>query len=223
MPAGTARADVLRAAIGCAEALPADAPERARLDALATLGGTTASDPAQPILADDRSDLYDYVVHALEDLGRKDEAARAARDWAAFLDARAADAPTPAARAVFDAHRLVAYLALGTPERAVPMLQQSERDFPDDYNPPARLAMAYLSLRRPDDALAAIQRALGRAYGPRKLRLWSLEADVLEAKNDRGAARAALREALAYAATIPLTGSYPKLREALEHRLAAMP
>ena len=222
LPPGTALADVLRAAMGCAQDLPADAPERKHLAALTTLAESVVSDASQPILADDRSDLYDYVVHALHDLGRADESRQVAQGWATFLEAQATRAPTPAARAVFDAHRLLAYLALGTPERAVPMLDQSQRDFPADYNPPARLAMAYLQLKRFDDALAAVKRALARAYGPRKLRLWSLEADIHEARKDRASARAALREALDFARTVPLTGGYPKLRDALERRLSTL-
>jgi tetratricopeptide (TPR) repeat protein len=222
MPPGTALADVLRQAMSCADGLPKAATERARLPELATLGDRVASDPAQPILADGRSDLFDYVMHAYRDLERSDDAKRIARAWAAFLEGEAQRAPTPAARAVFDAHRLLAYVALGEPQRAVPMLEQSERDFPDDYNPPARLASALLEMKRYDDALAAVKRALGRAYGPRRLRLYSLEADVYEAKKDRPGARRALEEALTFAKTTPLTGSYPKLRDMLEKRLAKL-
>ena len=222
LPPGTALADVLRAAMGCADDLPKTARERGRLTELATLGERVVTDLAQPILADDRSDLYDYVVHALRELGRADDARRVAGSWAAFLEDRAAKAPDPAARAVFDAHRLLAYLALGQPERALPMLAQSERDFPADYNPPARLATALLPMKRYDDALAAVKRALERAYGPRKLRLWSLEADVYEARKDKASAARALAEALSYARSIPLTGGYPKLRDALEKRAAKL-
>ena len=222
LPPGTALADVLRASIGCAQGLPKGAPERQRLGELAAQGEKIASDESQPILADDRSDLYDYVVQALRDVGREDEAKQVALTWATFLEDRASRAPTPVARAVFDAHRLLAYLAIDAPERAVPMLEQSERDFPSDYNPPARLTTAYLRLKRFDDAQAAVQRALALAYGPRKLRLWSLEADVYEAKKDRASARAALRQALDFAKTIPLTGAYPRLRDALERRLTTL-
>ena len=222
MPPGTALADTLRAAMSCADDLPKNAPERTRLADLADLGEKVAADLSQPILADDRSDLYDYVVAALKGMGRKDHAARVARAWSAFLDDQAARAPTPEARAVFDAHRLLAYRATGKPELAVPMLQQSERDFPDNYNPPARLGTAYLAMKRYDDALAAVKRAIDRAYGPRKLRLWALQADVYEAKGDRAAARASLRAALDFAATVQLTGGYPKLRDALEKRLTKL-
>jgi thiol-disulfide isomerase/thioredoxin len=167
MPPGTPLADVLRSALGCASDLPADAPARRHLALLVATGERVAADPTQPILADDRSDLYDYLVDALRSLGRDDEAKRLANAWVAFLDDQAARAATPGARVVFDSHRLLAYEAVGTPARAVPMLEQSERDFPDDYNPPARLGKAYLDLGRYDDAAAALERALGRAYGPR--------------------------------------------------------
>ena len=222
MPPGTPLADVLRAAIGCAADLPDQAPERARLPGLLTLGERVVSDGSQPILADDRSDLYDYVVDGLRRLGRDDEATRLASAWSAFLEDQAARAGSPAARAVFDAHRVLAYEAIGDPARAVPMLRQSERDFPGDYNPPARLGKVYFDLKRYDDSVAALERALTRAYGPRKLRLWSLEADVLVAKGDRAGARRALESALDFAATVPLTGAYPSLRDAIASRLKAL-
>ena len=223
MPAGTPLFDVLRAGLDCAASLPVGSPERATVQGLLTLAERAVSGTSTAVLADDRSDLYDYLVSALRALDRGDEAKRVAADWARFLEDEAARAPTPAARAVFDAHRLGAYLALGEPERAVPMLQESAHAFPDDYNPPARLAAAYLAMNRYDDALAAVSRALAHAYGPRKLRFWSLEADILLAKGDRAGAKDALRRAIAFARTTPLTGSYPKLRDALEKRLSEMP
>ena len=222
MPAGSPLADVLRAAIGCAEELPKDDPGRAALPALVALGERVAADPAQPILADDRSDLYATLVDGLRELGRRSEVEHLARDWATMLETEASRAATPAARAVFDTHRLLAYLAMNEPLRAIPMLAQSERDFPQDYNPPARLATAYLAARRTEEALAAIHRALALAYGPRKLRLFSVEADIHEARGDRAAARHVLREALTYANGVSLTGSYPKLRDALGARLEKM-
>jgi tetratricopeptide (TPR) repeat protein len=222
MPPGTALADVLRAAMSCAEDLPKTGPERARLPALASLGEQVALDTTQPILADDRSDLYDYVLGALKDVGKKGDVERVATEWSSFLEDQAAKAPSPEARAVFDAHRLLAYLALGKPERAVPMLQQSERDFPQDYNPPARLGTAFLAMKKYDDALSSVQHALALAYGPRKLRLFALQADVYQAKGDKPSARKSLADALDFAKSAQLTGGYPKLRDALEKRLAKL-
>lgn len=221
MPPGTALADVLRSGMECAERLPAGAPQR-RLTDLAALGAQVASDPSQPILADDRSDLYDHVVGAYRALGRDKDATRLARAWTSFLEAEAARAPSPSARAVFDAHRLLAYVALDEPRRAIPMLEQSEADFPGDYNPPARLAAAYLATRQYDAALAASRRALARAYGPRKLRLWSLQADVLVAKGDTAGARASLRAAIDFAHRLTRAESYRKQVETIQRRLDEM-
>jgi tetratricopeptide (TPR) repeat protein len=92
-------------------------------------------------------------------------------------------------------------------------------DFPADYDPPARLAAAYLAMKRYDEALVACRRALARAYGPRKLRLWSLEADILVAEGDAAGARGALQEALDFAAHTPLPASYPKQVDAIRARL----
>ncbi len=224
---GTALADVLREAFTCAESLPKEGPtaagQRAKVSSLVALGERVVGDLSQPILADDRSDLYQYVVSTLQgprSSRRRPEGSR--NPWPAFLEDQAAHAPTPAARAVFDAHRLLAYIAIGEPQRAVPMLEQSEHDFPDDYNAPARLAAAYLEVKRYDDALAAVKRALGHAYGPRKLRLWSLEADICIAKADRPGARQALEDALAFAKSIPLTREYPKFRDRLQKRLEGL-
>lgn len=218
MPPGTALADVLRSGIECAEKLPPDPPRR-RLADLATLGARVVSDPSQPILADDRSDLYDHVVSAYRALGRNEDATRLATAWTSFLEDEAARAPTPAARAVFDAHRLLAYLAIDEPRRAIPMLEQSEADFPGDYNPPARLASAYLAIKDYDAALAASKRALEHAYGPRTLRLWSLQADVLVAKGDTAGARASLQAAIDFAHRTTLPESYRKQVETIQKRL----
>ena len=85
-------------------------------------------------------------------------------------------------RDVFDAHRTEAYLALGQPERAIPVLKASAAAFPRDYNPPARLARAYLAANRLPEARAEIDRALRLVYGPRRKRLESLERDITAAE-----------------------------------------
>lgn len=222
MPPGTALADVIRSGIDCTEKLLDNPDDRARLAELATLGERVASDPSQPILADDRSDLYDYTLSAYRALDRSDSGRRLAHAWAAFLEQQAARAATPSQRAVFDAHRLLACLALGEPERAIAFLRQSEREFPDDFDPPARLATAYLAMKHFDDALAASQRALELAYGPRKLRLWSLQADVRVAMGDVAGARAALRAALDFADRVHPGVAYANEIATLTKRLAAL-
>lgn len=218
LPPSSALADVLLTALACARAAPSGSAEHGAAPELLERIREVAYDRSLPLVADDRSGLFEELVDSRKREGDARAADEAARAWAAFLEDEAAKAATPAARAVFDSHRLEAYLAMGEPERALPMLARSEADFPDDYNPPARAAAAYLAMKRWDDALAAARRARARAYGPRRLRIAALEADALEAKGDRGGAAAALRTALKEAEAGPLPGSYAKLVERLRDR-----
>lgn len=214
LPPGTSRANVVLSGLSCAVYLgAADLAAPLRAEALAIAG-----DAAAPILADDRSALFESVVEAETAFGDLAAARRAAAAWATFLEGEAARAPDPAARAVFDAHRTAAYLALGTPEKALPILERSARDFPLDYNPPARLARVLLVLGRLHDARAAIDRALSLGYGPRKLRLFLLSADIEKASGDLDAERRALEAALAHGATLPVETRPAKLLAEIEAR-----
>jgi tetratricopeptide (TPR) repeat protein len=100
------------------------------------------------------------------------------------------------------------------------MLEASERDFPQDYNPPARLAAAYQAMKEWDKALAAADRALLRIYGPRKLRVLDIKAEVLKSKGDLAGARRTLEEAVAFAEALPpgqrSEGRVAALRKKLE-------
>jgi len=162
-----------------------------------------AGDRSIPMADDDRSALYISLINAREAAGDSAGTRAAVGEWSAFLDDAAARAASPEARTVFDSHRLSAYLELGEPEKALPMLEQSERDFPGDYNPPARLAVAYRAMGRWDDALAACDRAVRLAYGPRLLRYLSLRAEILTAKGDSAAARSTLDDAIRRAEALP--------------------
>jgi tetratricopeptide (TPR) repeat protein len=153
--------------------------------------------------ADDRSGLYESLVDA-RDEAKDATAAHALREqWAAFLEGEAAKAKTPDQRAVFDPHRLTVYLGLKQPDKAIAMLEQSERDLPKDYNPPARLISAYKAAGRYDDALAASDRALKLAYGPRKVGIYRNRASVYIAKGDKENARKTLDEAIRFAESLP--------------------
>jgi len=177
------------------------------------------SDRSIPVAADDRSSVFGSLISARESLGDSAAARATTEAWAAFLEGEAARAATPEARAVFDSHRLSAYLELGEPGRAVPMLKRSERDLPDDYNPPARLAVAYLRMGKLDDALAASDRALARAYGPRKLRILLNRADILDAKHDAAGAHKTLEDALALARSMPPEQQSPSMIARIEKRV----
>jgi thiol-disulfide isomerase/thioredoxin len=215
MAPGTSRATVLATGLSCAR----DGKRDADVKKLAEAAERAAHDPDGRTIADDRSALFEELVETKKEQGDDAGAKTLAQTWARFLEREAARAPNKQARAVFDAHRLSAYLASGEPERALPMLSESERDFPEDYNPPARLARAYLVMKRLDEARAAIDRASARVYGPRSLRVFALAADIAKARSDASAERAALEQAIARTSQAILNDNQKKLRADLEKRL----
>lgn len=180
-------------------------------------------DPKIKMSADDRSGLYIALIDARDAAGDDEGEAELRMEWAAFLEKAAADAKTPEQRTVYDSHRVSAYLALSMPEKAIPMLEQSERDFPDDYNPPARLALAYKAMKEYDKALAASDRALARVYGPRKLSVLTVRADIYAEKGDAKAAKETIAQAVAYAKSLPEGQRSEGRIASLEKRLASMP
>jgi len=165
-----------------------------------------------------------FETLAAEREDAKDEAGKknVLEERAALLERAAARARTPDARAVFDSHRLGTYLDLGEPERAIAMLQASERDLPDDYNPPARLAAAYKAMKKYDEALAASDRALAKAYGPRKLGILQTRADIYKEKGDSAGARKTMEEAVQLAESLPEGQRSEKAIANLKKKLEAM-
>lgn len=200
----TSGASMAVSALGAAIALPADAP--GRTEAIAKYEAMTRQYLANPKITladDDRSGMYSTLMDARSDAKDEAGAKAAAQDWSTFLEQAAARAKTADERAVFDSHRVYAYLELGKPELAIPMLEVSEKAMPDDYNPPARLAVVYNAMKRWDDALAASARALAKAYGPRKLRSYQARSDAFAGKGDLAAARRTMDQAIAYATALP--------------------
>jgi tetratricopeptide (TPR) repeat protein len=171
--------------------------------------------------ADDVSTSYLSLIQARKDAGDPAGARKDAEAWAAFLEGQAAAAKTPEQRAVFDSHRLSAYLELQQPERAIPMLQESEKDLPDDYNPPSRLAVAYMAMKKPDEALAASNRALPKVSGPRRVQVLQRRSDIFAAKGDAAASREALEQALACAEALPAGQRSEGQIKALQKKLEA--
>lgn len=216
-------ASVASVGLDCAVGLDAGAPGRGAAIAELERGARAAlADSRLGLAADDRSGLYISLIGAREDA--KDEAGKKALagEWIALLESAAASAPTPAARAVFDSHRLSAYLEVGEPQRAIAMLDASERDFPGDYNPPARLAVAYRALKDYPRALAASDRALAKAYGPRRLGILRTRARIQDESGDRAAGRATLEATLAEAQALPPGQVSERTLAALRGEIAAL-
>jgi tetratricopeptide (TPR) repeat protein len=219
---GPAFAGASAAGLGCAVDAPESAPWRdAAIKELEPLVVESLS--LENVLADDRSSAYEMLVDLRDARGDQAGAREMAGRWMTFLESQAAAARTVEARAAFDSHRVGAALALGDPARAVPALLASERDLPEDYNPPARLAILYREMGRYDEALVESQRALDKAYGSRKLRIFDTRADIFARKGDPAAARRTLEEALAYADSLPRSQQPQALLAQLRKKLATIP
>ncbi|MCC6648889.1 MAG: thioredoxin family protein [Polyangiaceae bacterium] len=212
LPRGNHLANALTAALTAAEELG----EAERGDALMEHARALLADPSARLLDDDRSSLYEARVARLRRRGPEEATRREAEAWSRFLDARAEAAMSPASRAVFDAHRAQAYEAMGRLDKARALVEASERAFPDDYNHPARLARILRNQGELDAASAAADRALARAYGPRKLRVADLAASIERRRGDEARAGKLLDDALREIGDGPLPPGYEKLRARLK-------
>lgn len=204
--------------LGCAIDLPEGKAKTAILDTLVREGAKAVA--LEGVLPDDTSGLYEVLFSERE--AAKDEAgaAKVAGAWFTFLEGQAKKAATPGARAAFDAHRVSAALGSKQAEKMVEPLMLSEKEFPKDYNPPARLAIVYRELGKLDEGLAAIERALSKCKeGPRKLRLYDTKASLQDKKGDAAGKKKTLEEAVKYAKKLPKTQVSEKRIAALEAQL----
>jgi tetratricopeptide (TPR) repeat protein len=181
-----------------------------------------ALDPLAPMSPDDRGDAWRMVWAAEEALGNTDGAREAARERLIVLEAGARRAPNPAVASTFDGARMETLVYLGRAQEAVAFLTERERELPNDYNPPHRLASAYQALGDNANALAAIDRAIAKAWGARKARLFEKRADILVALGRNDDARATLEQALAHLGSLPDGQKKPALEAAIAKRLETL-
>ena len=198
--AGTVASTALNAAVQLPDSVPGRAAMIARYEAACR---EVLNDPNVPLVGDDRSGLYFSLEDAREAVNDSVGQRRWMDEHIAMLEREAAAAKDAEQRAVYDSHRLSLYIALGRPEAAVPMLEQSRKDFPDDYNPPQRLATAYKAMKKWPEALAASDAAMPLAYGPRQFLVLNTRADIQLGMADTTAAKATLTDALARAEKMP--------------------
>ncbi|MCA9691328.1 MAG: thioredoxin family protein [Myxococcales bacterium] len=192
---GVARpVDFARYLASCADEIPGLKNQReARAVAIERLKALTERpDPAASV--DDRADALEGLARALERQGARAASRAADEERLRIMEEAAAAASSPEVAATYDYGRANAYVALHRAPEAIAMLQQRERELPESYEPPARLADVYMKVQRWPEALSAIDRALARAYGPRRLRYLSMKAEILGEMNDRAAQIETLRE-----------------------------
>lgn len=183
--------------------LPDSLPERAATIARFEAQARSVVSEGARFAADDRSGVYFSLEAAREAVGDTAGARALMREHLAMLDREAAAATTPHQRTVFDSHRVSLAMELGTFDTVVASLLQSERDFPDDYNPPARLALAYKAMRRWEDARAASDRALERVYGPRQFVVLDARIALHRDMGDAAGVRQWVTESLRRARAMP--------------------
>jgi len=221
VPRSASRANAIAIGLGCALSLPAENPTgRELMGKLEALGREVLAPPLIDMPADDRAGLYAAMVEAREAAGDEAGKKALANEWLTFLEAEAAKAPNAEARTVFDSQRMSAALVLEEPMRVVPAIEQSEKDLPQDYNPPARLANLYRRLGRLNEALAASDRAVAKVQGSRRLRVLSDRAAIQVDMGQKDAAVRTLQEAIDYAKTLSEAQVSKRQVEALEKKLA---
>ena len=172
-------ADYCYVLLACAQNLR-DGPDResARAAAIARLR-TLVDQPPFDASIDDQADALAILADALRERG-DDAGFRAMHEKRlALMEGAAARAPDPQTASTFDYGRAKSYVALGRGDQAIAMLVEREAQLPDAYEPPARLADVLLDVGRHEEALAAIDRALMHAYGPRRLRYLDTKATIL--------------------------------------------
>jgi len=212
--------DFLATADGCAQRMPAGDPKVAqlreksieRLKWLLALAGA-------PLSADDRSDAQSSLKDFLDAAGRHEEAVQVMRARAKVLEDAAASAPDATIASTFDAHRTETYLYLKEPQKAEQLLSEREKQMPDDYNPPARLARVLLEEGKLSEAEAAVDRALAKmTRGQRRIGVLGLKARILEKQGKPTVA--VVQEQLEVFRELPKTQRSPEQEAQLQKKLA---
>jgi tetratricopeptide (TPR) repeat protein len=114
-------------------------------------------------------------------------------------------------------------MQLGRSEQALALLTARERALPDDYNPPHYLARVYRDLKRFDEGLAAVERALEKLEGPRRAGILGVKVDLLSGLDRRDEARLALEAQLAAYRALPEGQKQPSREASVAARLASFP
>lgn len=211
MRSPTARLYAAQSALVCAaEATPLEAESvRERADSLRKYMDDET-------LGDDRSDAFRSLIFAANRLGDHESEKALANAWLEHLESEVRRAPSKRAQSVYDAHRVTAWMSLGRYQEARALLESRERDFPEDYNHPARLARVLDAMGATRAAVQATARALEHAYGPRRLGIHEDHVRLLEKLGRREEALAHVHRALKEAKTRHYDHARPRAVEALE-------
>jgi tetratricopeptide (TPR) repeat protein len=218
--ASVSAVDFCSYALGCAEAAPAADPLAAsvRKAAEQTLSGICLAE-ASELTPDDQADGCANLAEARTALGNATGAKEALQQRLSILQRAQAGKPDAIAVAL-DWALTDTLISLGRAQEAADLAARRERALPDNYNPPHYLAKADKALGRYDDGLAALERALRLAYGPRRILLLSLKADLLLGAGRKDEARQVVVEQLAQYRALPESQRSAAREKQVEKRLA---
>jgi thiol-disulfide isomerase/thioredoxin len=208
-------------ALSCAEQLPPSDAQHQPVQKLAEARLSAACESSTFALTpDDRSDACATLHDARESLGDLPGARKAAEQRLSILEHAKQGLPDDMALTYDWAHaETLLWLERGS--EALPFLSARERALPDNYNPPHYLARVYKALGKWSDGLAAIERALEKAYGPRKASMLGLKVDLLLGAGERSTALEMLEAQLAMYRDLPEVQRSKKAEAAVQSRLAA--
>lgn len=206
-------------ALSCAdEAAPDDAlAARVRASAERLLRGLCDQADSE-LTPDDQAAACASLADARTALGDAPGARAAIERRMAILQRAAAGKPDAVAVAL-DWALTDSLITLGRAEEALELSVRRERALPSNYNPPHYQAKALKALGRHDEGLAALQRALALAYGPRRVSLLTLQIDLLLAAGRKAQAREVLVEQVAQYRALPAAQQRPTQLARLEKRL----
>jgi len=212
-------ADYSAILLDCAGEAKAGDAKLAHTEAVARLQDFTANPPADAS-ADDRADAWNTLSYALADDGDEAGSRHAQEQRLAILEKAAAGIKDPLLAQTFDYARAQAYVALDRGDEAVAMLEAREKELPDSYEPPARLASALAKMDRLPQALTAVDRAIAKAYGPRKLLYVRQKADIQSRMGDHAGEVATLEQEVAGYEALPKGQARPDALADAKKRLA---
>ncbi len=213
-------ADFAYYGVACADELPKDDKRKARAYAVAEkrLAALCEHDGAE-LTPDDRADACANLREAREAMGDKPGARKAAEKQLAVLEGGSAGVPDDVAL-TYDWNRADTLVYLGRGDEALALMIAREKALPDSYLPPHYQARLYQKMQKWNEGLAALERALAKAYGPRKAGMLSLKADLLIGAGKKDEARKVVEEQLAAFKALPEGQKQPAREEAIAKRLA---
>lgn len=207
-------------ALSCADELdPSDARvERVRRAAENKLS-VLCENGSTELTPDDQSDACASLHAARRALADRSGERRAADKRLRVLEAASQGLPAELAL-TYDWSRAESLLWLGRGEEARAFLEARERALPEDYNPPHSLARLFHALGRWEQGLAAVDRALVKAYGPRRASMLGLKVDLLQGAGQGTNALRVLEEQLAAYLALPEGQKQPAREQAVRAKLA---